>query len=41
MYTLLIDRLVYILGHDVEKEHIRQALGSVACVVMHNPKPAL
>ncbi|KAH8556965.1 hypothetical protein BGW37DRAFT_515863 [Umbelopsis sp. PMI_123] len=28
-------------SHDVEKEHIRQALGSVACVVMHNPKPAL
>jgi hypothetical protein len=27
------------LGHDVEKEYIRQALGSVYCVVMHNPKP--
>ncbi|GAB5590990.1 ATP synthase mitochondrial F1 complex assembly factor 2 [Umbelopsis nana] len=26
-------------SHDVEKEYIRQALGSVACVVMHNPKP--
>ncbi|CAO3696114.1 unnamed protein product [Umbelopsis ramanniana] len=26
-------------SHDVEKEYIRQALGSVFCVVMHNPKP--
>jgi len=25
-------------SHDVDKEYIRQALGSVACVVMHNPK---
>jgi hypothetical protein len=27
------------LGHDVEKEYIRQALGSVACMVMHQSKP--
>ncbi|KAJ2957375.1 hypothetical protein NQZ79_g6919 [Umbelopsis isabellina] len=26
-------------SHDVEKEYIRQALGSVACMVMHQPKP--